>query len=73
MDCTGEGSDRVCFPHCYSTTDKTIVESVKSKSKMMNSWLVGVFIGFSCFCVGYALVVTVNNLRQNKGQYDCNQ
>ena len=33
----------------------------------------GVFMGFNCFCVGYALVVTVSNCRQNKGQYVCNQ
>merc|ERR1711892_1450699 len=73
VDCAGSGSDRLCSPHCYSTTDKTIVESVKHKSYMMNTLIEGFFIGFTCFCIGYAVMVTVNNCRQDKGQYACKQ
>ena len=76
LTCTVQGCPQdctVCPTPCYSSTEETIVESVKSKSNMMNTWLMGVFIGFTCFCVGYALVVTVSNCRQNKGQYVCNQ
>ena len=73
LDCTGSGTDKICGPHCYPTTDKTIVESVKHKSRMMNTWVEGVFVGFACFCVGYAIMITVRNCRQDKGQYVCKQ